>query len=75
MGVLTMAQQKRQIGLERDYPGSYGWPIYEVMCPECNEWKSEYGNMDQLQHNGEWYTVCVECEEKINDEERKAAVV
>ena len=62
-----MAQPKRLIGHEQDYPGSYKWPIYEVLCPSCKKWVQEYGDVDEL-INGEWHMLCVPCGESPSDE-------
>ncbi len=31
-------EDRRRVGIERDYPGGYGWPIYQYRCPECGQW-------------------------------------
>jgi hypothetical protein len=63
-----MSQQKRVIGYDQDYPGSYRWPIHEIKCPVCKLWKKEYGEVDQ-EIDGEWQQLCIECGEKAWAEE------
>lgn len=59
-----MAQQTRKIGIEQDYPGSYQWPILEVVCPECEQWVSQYGEVS-TEINGETYHLCIPCGDTV----------
>lgn len=57
-------QQKRIVGYDRDYPGSYGWPIYEVLCPECKQWVKDYGAVS-ADIGGYEHSLCKECGDKV----------
>lgn len=61
-----MALQGRiKVGYEQKYPGSYAWPIYEVLCPECGKWVKEYGEVDQQDADGDWHCLCIPCGDKV----------
>lgn len=60
---------QRVIGYDQDYPGSYAWPIYEILCPICQLWSKKYGDVDKL-IGDKWYYLCIQCgEEEIKKEE------
>jgi hypothetical protein len=61
-----MPQQRRKIGVEQDYPGSFEWPIYEYLCPCCNTWGGGSGTDQKV--GDEWHVLCEACEEKVNKE-------
>ena len=63
--VCKISQQKRVVRRYQEYPGSVWHEDYEILCPECNRWSANYGNVDQLQENGEWWYLCVDCGEKV----------
>lgn len=51
---------KRVIGHEQDYPGSCRWPIYAVLCPECQQWAKDYGSVT-TEIDGKEYALCEKC--------------
>lgn len=62
-----MSQNKfqRVIGYDQDYPGSYRWPNYEILCPVCKKWKKDYGEVDEQQDDGSWRPVCIPCGNRV----------
>lgn len=56
-----MQQNKRQIGVERDYPGSFAWPVFEVYCPECHKFSGDYGDIDMTDDDGDIHMLCGPC--------------
>jgi hypothetical protein len=64
---MPVANERRIIGYDQDYPGSYRWPVYEIFCPECGQWVKDYGEVDQL-INGQWFALCTHCGEKAMKE-------
>lgn len=59
-----MAQQKRVIRQYQEYPGSTIWRDYEVVCPDCGQWRKSSGDVDVLVHidgKEEWHSVCADC--------------
>jgi hypothetical protein len=55
-------QQTSTYGHEQDYPGSYRWPLVEVLCPWCERWVREYGEYSTTIDGHEHY-LCDECGE------------
>jgi predicted RNA-binding Zn-ribbon protein involved in translation (DUF1610 family) len=62
-----MPQPERTYGHEQDYPGSYRWPMVEVLCPECGKWTREYGEVSTLVGSEEHY-LCPKCGEFEEEE-------
>ena len=58
------SNEKRQVGVERDYPGSYGWPIYQYLCCECGRW-GECSDTERVNDDGTFSPICPECAAKI----------
>ncbi len=57
-------KDRRKVGVEQDYPGSYEWPIYEYRCPICKKWSS--GSDVTVTHNDETESVlCEKCASTI----------
>ena len=56
--------RKRVIGYDQDYPGSYRWPIYEILCPECKKWSKDYGNVT-VEIDDEDIPLCEKCGDEI----------
>lgn len=52
-----------KVGYEQDYPGSYKWPIYQLICPLCKQQTNNYGTTEQ-EIDGRWQYICDECAEK-----------
>lgn len=51
--------------VSRDYPGSYGWPNWEIACPCCLKWTMEYGDVEQQDEHGNWQCICNKCGEDL----------
>lgn len=58
-----MNTEKRIVGYEQEYPGAYRWPIYEMLCPVCNQWSKDFGDYQQ-KIDGVWVEVCQKCGEE-----------
>lgn len=59
-----MAQKKVIVGYDREYPGAYAWPCYAVLCPECGEMATRYGDSSVF-IDGEEHLICTPCFEAI----------
>lgn len=57
---------KRIVGYEQEYHGATRWPIYEIWCPDCQQWRSDYGDCDTLVGNT-WYPICKECAKSVEE--------
>jgi hypothetical protein len=55
-------QPRRVYGHEQEYPGSYRWPLQEVLCPECGQWVRQYGDVSES-FNGYEHYLCIPCGE------------
>lgn len=61
-------QQTRKVGEMQEYPGSYAWPIMEVLCPLCEKWTGDYGEVDSQDKDGDWHHLCTKCAADIREE-------
>ena len=58
-----MPQARNIVSYEQEYPGAYRWPIYEVLCPECGHYVTNYGDVS-TEIDGEEHYLCVPCGNK-----------
>lgn len=56
---------KRIIGHEQEYPGSYAWPIYEYHCPDCGKWTQKICDIDGQDKDGEYTPLCEACGNEV----------
>jgi DNA-directed RNA polymerase subunit RPC12/RpoP len=64
-----MSQHKRKVGVDQDYPGSYGWPVYEYRCPDCGQWFGGRTGVDGSDVSetveGEHQYLCAPCGDRV----------
>lgn len=55
----------RVVSQLQEYPGSTIWQTNELLCPLCEEWKLDWGNVDvDIHGNGYFEPVCTQCGDK-----------
>ncbi len=59
-------KQKRQIvGQTQEYPNAYIWYDYAVLCPECDQWTEDYGEVTTKDSDGDEHYLCTPCGDKV----------
>lgn len=59
-----MKQEKHVISRTQEYPGTVTWTDFSVRCPICKQMVANYGEIEELDDDGDWHQVCVECGRK-----------
>ena len=65
-----MSKQVKQIvGQTQEYPGTIPWYVYAVRCPVCKRMVTEYGDVSEVDSDGDEHYLCIPCGDKVWKEE------